>query len=51
MFNLTEYAIVLQQIALNNKMLENGHISKQTHKKAKSTLLDNLTNHTPSSYD
>jgi len=37
-------AILTQQIALNNKMLESGHITKQTHFTAHNILLANLTN-------
>jgi len=39
-----EYAIIAQQIALNNKMYENNHIAKQSHNKTHNTLLNNLTN-------
>ena len=42
--NLTERSVVIQQIALNNKMLENGYITKQTHSKAHDILLNTLTN-------
>ena len=41
---LFEQAILAQQFALNNKMLENGHITKQTHSKARNIMLESLTN-------
>ena len=45
--HINERAIILQQIALNHKMLENGHITKRTHSKTHNILLNNLTNIAP----
>jgi len=39
-----EHAILAQQFALNNKMLENGHIAKQKHNSVHNSLLGHLTN-------
>ena len=44
MNNTSEHLIIIQQIALNNKMFENGHIEKLTHAKAHNVLISNLTN-------
>ena len=39
-----EHTVIAQQIALNNKMYERGHISKHTRNNAHNILTSMLTN-------